>query len=433
MALLKQSTTYTRTFKMIDSGDHFSAKTGLTPTVSLSKAGGSFSGAGGTVAEIANGWYSIALTTTDTNTLGDLAYYITAATADDTDFTDEVVAFDPQGLIYANIIQYASGTVPAQTKLGYPSVNVLYYSSGTVRTPTIDGIPGVDVKYFSGGTSITPNKIGVPIVDVQYYTGATTNSLISGRVDANAQVVGDKTGYQLNSGVNVTQWASGTTPSTNVAGVPKIDIIYANGTTLKIPISQRLDVNAQVVGDKTGYSLSSPQTVDITGNITGNLSGSVGSVTGAVGSVTGNVSGNVVGSVDSVTAPVKLAAGVNVTQWTSGTTTTNVSGIPRVDLVFTNGTSPTIRVRKNTVYTNFTFPMIDSTDDISLKTGETVTGEVSKDGATFASLTNSVTEIGTTGIYKVDLAATDLNANEVMLKFTSAGANPTLVKIVTQV
>lgn len=51
--------------------------------------------------------------------------------------------------------------------------------------------------------------------------------------------------------------------------------------------------------NKTGFSLSSPQTFDVIGNITGNLSGSVGSVTG-------NVGGNVVGSVASVTANVTI-------------------------------------------------------------------------------------------------------------------------------
>jgi len=39
------------------------------------------------------------------------------------------------------------------------------------------------------------------------------------------------------------------------------------------------------VGDKTGYSLSSTQSFNLTGNITGSVSGSVGSVTGSVGSV----------------------------------------------------------------------------------------------------------------------------------------------------
>ena len=79
MALIPKSTAYTRMFKMIDSSDHISKKTGLTCTVNLSKAGGSFGAAGGTVTEVANGWYKIALNTTDTNIAGDLAYYITAA------------------------------------------------------------------------------------------------------------------------------------------------------------------------------------------------------------------------------------------------------------------------------------------------------------------------------------------------------------------
>lgn len=41
-------------------------------------------------------------------------------------------------------------------------------------------------------------------------------------------------------------------------------------------------VTAGTVSDKTGYSLSSTQTFDLTGNITGNLSGSVGSVASAI-------------------------------------------------------------------------------------------------------------------------------------------------------
>ncbi len=68
------------------------AKTGLTCTVGLSKAGAAFSGAAGAVAEISNGWYKVSLTTVDTNTLGDLSFYITAAAAKDANFTDQVRA-----------------------------------------------------------------------------------------------------------------------------------------------------------------------------------------------------------------------------------------------------------------------------------------------------------------------------------------------------
>lgn len=94
MALLKQSTAYTRAFLLVSSSDHVSPKTGATVTVNLSKAGAAFGAAGGTVTEIANGWYKIALTTTDTNTLGDLAFNCTASGADPTDFADQVVAID---------------------------------------------------------------------------------------------------------------------------------------------------------------------------------------------------------------------------------------------------------------------------------------------------------------------------------------------------
>jgi hypothetical protein len=96
MLLVKRNTSMVVPFFMVDSFDHISPKTGLTPSVQISKAGGSFASAGGTVAEIGNGWYKITLSTTDTNTLGPLAFYITATGADPVSFSIQVVAFDPE-------------------------------------------------------------------------------------------------------------------------------------------------------------------------------------------------------------------------------------------------------------------------------------------------------------------------------------------------
>jgi len=79
-------------FLLVESSDHVTGLTGATATVNLSKAGGTFAAAGGTITEVANGFYKIALTTTDTNTLGDLAFHITATSADPTDFVDQVTA-----------------------------------------------------------------------------------------------------------------------------------------------------------------------------------------------------------------------------------------------------------------------------------------------------------------------------------------------------
>lgn len=102
MTLLKQSTIRNRAFKLVSSTDHISAKTGASPTVNLSKDCAAFGAAAGAVTEIANGWYKVALTTVDTNTLGDLAFYITASGADDTDFADQVVV-DLPGATVASV------------------------------------------------------------------------------------------------------------------------------------------------------------------------------------------------------------------------------------------------------------------------------------------------------------------------------------------
>jgi hypothetical protein len=82
-------------FFMGDSTDHITGKTGLSPTVTLSKNGGSFASPAGTVSEIANGFYKVAGNATDSNTLGPLALHATSAGADPADALFDVVAFDP--------------------------------------------------------------------------------------------------------------------------------------------------------------------------------------------------------------------------------------------------------------------------------------------------------------------------------------------------
>lgn len=92
----KQSTTdYPIIFWMADSTDHVTGKTGLTPTVTISKNGGAFGAASGAVSEIANGWYSLAGNATDRNTLGSLAINAAATGADDADLLCQIVSYDP--------------------------------------------------------------------------------------------------------------------------------------------------------------------------------------------------------------------------------------------------------------------------------------------------------------------------------------------------
>lgn len=91
----QSSTSRPLLFLMVDSGDHITAKTGLSPTVTISKAGGSFASPSGAVSEIANGWYKVAGNATDSATLGPLILHATASGADPCDVQFEVVAYDP--------------------------------------------------------------------------------------------------------------------------------------------------------------------------------------------------------------------------------------------------------------------------------------------------------------------------------------------------
>lgn len=92
MALLKQSTVRSRVVLMIDTADHIAGKTGLTLAVKLSKNGAAFATITPTVTELEAGFYSVALTTVHTDTIGDLAIHVTSAGADPTDIIDEVCA-----------------------------------------------------------------------------------------------------------------------------------------------------------------------------------------------------------------------------------------------------------------------------------------------------------------------------------------------------
>ncbi len=82
MREVKQSTAVNVMVFMADSADHVTGKTGLTLSVEISKDGGAFTPISPTVTGRGNGWYSVALTAADTDTVGDLVVRCTATGAD---------------------------------------------------------------------------------------------------------------------------------------------------------------------------------------------------------------------------------------------------------------------------------------------------------------------------------------------------------------
>lgn len=293
MAFYKQSTAYTRAFKMIDSSDHFSKKTGLTCTVNVSKAGGSFAAAGGTVTEVANGWYKVALTTTDTNTLGDLAFYITATGADDTDFVDQVVVRDLADLAYPatsgrSMVVDASGLVDANA---------------------------VKVGPTGSGTAQTARDIGASVL-LSTGTGTGQLDFTSGVVKANA-----------------TQWLGGTIPAVNVTGVPLVDAKYLLGTIFATPATAGiLDANVKNMNNVAATAITTIKavqgltTADTIATYTGNTkqTADVSTLITTVGTPAGASIAADIAEIEGETDT--LVTGVNVTSL-AGQTVTAAAGV----------------------------------------------------------------------------------------------------------
>jgi len=87
-------------------------------------------------------------------------------------------------------------------------------------------------------------------------------------------------------------------------------------------------------------------------------------------------------------------------------------------------------IKKNVALTAFPFWMYDAADHVTGMSGLTVTAARSIDGGAFAACANSPTAISG-GAYKINLANTDLNGDTIMLKFTAALADDTVITIKT--
>ncbi|GAH60534.1 unnamed protein product, partial [marine sediment metagenome] len=74
-------------------------------------------------------------------------------------------------------------------------------------------------------------------------------------------------------------------------------------------------------------------------------------------------------------------------------------------------------VAKNVALNNLMFTMVLSADGRSPATGKTVVAQISKDGAAFVNCALAVAEVSS-GWYKINLQAAEMNADIVALKFT---------------
>lgn len=251
---------------------------------------------------------------------------------------------------------------------------------------SIDGSGRVDAGKWMGSSLASCNVAGLPTMDLARWLGSIPNPLLGGRVDASATLAaGVPTNFAVlsidGSGrVDNGKWMGSSLASVNVSGIPIVDLARWLGSIPNPLLAGRVDANATLPNgvivttnnDKTAYSLSQ--------------------------------------TFPSNFSSLAITAG--------GVVTANLS-------------ASQLFIKKNTALTAFMFLMIDSTDHVTPKTGLTVAGTVSIDGAAFGALTNAITEIAN-GVYKVNLAAADTNGTSLMLKFTATGADARYIPIITQ-
>lgn len=138
MRVLKQSTARTIAVFLTDSSDHVTGKTGATLTITASKNGAAFASISPTVTELSNGWYSVALTSSHTDTLGDLAIHATASGADPIDTLSQVVAYNPADSVRLGLTALPNAAAEA-------SGGLITRGSGTGQMLVLSGLCSASV------------------------------------------------------------------------------------------------------------------------------------------------------------------------------------------------------------------------------------------------------------------------------------------------
>jgi hypothetical protein len=285
-------------FFMASSSDHVTGVTGLTPTVTLSKDGGSFVSAAGAVSEVANGWYALAGNATDRNTLGTLVLHATGAGADPFDGNWTIVPWDPfdgnlalTGLTGLNAVNSAGGLPTVGTGVGQISPD----GTGSVPIAFGTALPAAPAANSVGEALFFADILGGRVGTAQ--AGAASSITLDAGASAVAGAyVGDQiylyggtgggirgtgqrrtvTAYNPSTKVatvnrtwdttpdsttlfmmlpaplaNVGIWNGTAAATTNVNGVPIVDLGYVNGTTASASNTVQIDMTQAVPTSNT--------------------------------------------------------------------------------------------------------------------------------------------------------------------------------------
>ncbi len=294
---------------MIDSSDHITGKTGLSAglTIYATKDGGTPATISPTVTELdatnCKGLYNLALTTTHTNTLGELQLHVTATGADPSDVAHQVVV-DLPGASVASVsgaVASVTGGVTVTTnndKTGYTAstvsdktgyaltaaydpaktasqagdimkvstgtgANQLDVTSGVIKanlaqilgtalTETAGQIAAAFKQFFNIASPTSTMNV---ITTVTTATNLTTNNDKTGYT---ASTVSDKVGYALTSAYDPAKTAAQAGDTMKVSsGTAAGQISLSAGLVTVGTNNDKSGYTASTVSDKTGYALTS--------------------------------------------------------------------------------------------------------------------------------------------------------------------------------
>lgn len=264
MERIPQSVTKRVALKAYLSSDHLSDATGKTIAVTISKNGGAFgnpSGGATNATEIANGWYYVDLSTTDTGSTGPL---IVRGTASGVDNVEQLfVVADAHNAGFDGVPSAAagaSGGLPTGDASGRVDVSKIAGAAVSTSSAQI----GVNVVNL-GGTAQTGRDIGASVL-LSSGTGTGQLDFTSGVVKANlAQILGTaltetagqiaaafKQFFNIASPTSTMNTITAVTTATNLTNAPT-----SGDFTSTMKTSLNAATPSVTVSDKTGFSLAS--------------------------------------------------------------------------------------------------------------------------------------------------------------------------------
>lgn len=345
--LLKQSTARNVMVLMVDSTDHVSGKTGLTLTITASKDGGAFASITPTVTERGDGWYSLALTTAHTDTLGDFALHITGTGADATDRSWMVVAQIPGDTITANVTQINGGATTGNNAtlslkaisivnttgaaltlensqvsstspvvrvnasgIGQTASGAIHVTASPSSNQTAIAIAGAgsgsgaSIAGGASGHGLSLSAGGSGTGSGLSATGNSTGAGITAQGGASGDGISATSGASAGHGMDLTSQATGT-HGLNATGAGSGNGIKAQGGGSGIGL--RAVGGASGGGASFEGGASTGTGLNILGG--GNANGLVAASAGVGNDIVADITGNVSGSVGSVTGNINTAAG----------------------------------------------------------------------------------------------------------------------------